>query len=102
MEAKKDEIYDNLKQLEIIIEKSFPIIPAYLSVVKVNEVNRILKQLYDCIPLELKNSEYNVYNLLKQIEYIVNNSFSILPNYLVAVKIGKLEQIIDQIYASIP
>lgn len=102
MEVKKDEIYDNLEQLEIVLEKSFTIIPIYLSAVKVNEINIILKRLYDCVPLELKNSESNFYNLLKQFEYIVNNSFPILPNYLAAIRVGKLEQIIDQIYATIP
>lgn len=100
MSAIKDEIYNNLKQLEIVLEKSLPIIPSYLSVVKVDEINRILKQLYDCLPLELKNSESNLCNLLRQFEYIVNNSFPVLPNYLVAVKLGKLEQIIDQIYVT--
>lgn len=102
--CKKNEIYDNLEQLEIVLEKSFPIIPfpLYLSAVKVNEINKILKRLYDCVPLELKNSESNFYNLLKQFEYIVNNSFPVLPNYLAAIRVGKLEQIIDQIYATIP
>lgn len=102
MEVRKDEIYDNLKQLEIVLEKSLQVIPIYLSVVKVNEVNKILTQLYDCIPFELKNTECNFYNLLKQIEFTVNNSFPILQNYLVVVRLNKLEQIIDRIYATLP
>lgn len=102
MDLKRDEIYDGLKKLEILLEKSFPIIPLYLYAVKVEQVNKVLKQIYDCIPEALKNTECSVYNLLKQFEFLLNNSFPILPNYLVAVKISKLEQIIDRIYSILP
>lgn len=102
MELKRDEIYDNLRQMEIVLEKSFSIIPFYLSAVKVGEVNNILKQIYNCIPEEFKNTDCSVYNLLKQFEFLLNNSFPILPDYLVVSKINKLKEIIDTIYVSIP
>lgn len=43
-----------------------------------------------------------IYDLLKRLEIILEKSFSILPNYLVAVKLKEIEQIIDSIYGALP
>lgn len=102
MKIKRDKIYDALKNMDILLEKSFEIIPGFLSAVNIVEVNKILIQIYDCIPEELKNEECSVYNLLKQFEFLSNNSFQILPKILVAVEVRKLVEIIDKIYASMP
>lgn len=43
-----------------------------------------------------------IYDLLKRLEIILEKSFSILPNYLVAVKLKEMEQVIDSIYGALP
>lgn len=43
-----------------------------------------------------------VYDLLKLLESVLDKSFPILPNYLVATKVKEVESIIDRIYASLP
>jgi len=44
----------------------------------------------------------NVYDLLKKLEIVLEKSFPILPNYLVAIKLKDVESIIDNIYISLP
>ena len=43
-----------------------------------------------------------IYDLIKQLEIKIENSFPILPNYLVAVKVKELDSIIDMIYEALP
>ena len=43
-----------------------------------------------------------IYELLKLLEVVLDKSFPILPNYLVAVKVKEIESLIDIIYASLP
>lgn len=43
-----------------------------------------------------------IYNLLKDLEIVLEKSFPILPNYLVAIKVKEVETLIDGIYASLP
>lgn len=44
----------------------------------------------------------SVYELLKLLEVILDKSFPLLPNFLVAIKVKEVESIIDKIYASLP
>lgn len=43
-----------------------------------------------------------IYELLKLLEIVLEKSFPILPNFLVAVKVKEIESLIDRIYASLP
>ena len=43
-----------------------------------------------------------IYELLKRMEILLEKSFSILPNYLVVVKVKEMESLIDRIYANLP
>lgn len=43
-----------------------------------------------------------IYELLKLMEIVLEKSFPILPNYLVAIKVKEVESLIDRIYASLP
>lgn len=43
-----------------------------------------------------------IYELLKLLEIVLEKSFPILPNYLVAVKVKEIESLIDRIYESLP
>lgn len=43
-----------------------------------------------------------IYDLLKLLEIVLEKSFPILPNYLVAIKVKEVESLIDRIYASLP
>ena len=43
-----------------------------------------------------------IYELLKLMEIVLEKSFPLLPNYLVAVKVKEMESLIDRIYASLP
>lgn len=43
-----------------------------------------------------------IYELLKHMEILLEKSFSILPNYLVVVKVKEMEALIDRIYANLP
>lgn len=43
-----------------------------------------------------------IYELLKLLERVLDNSIPILPNYLVVVKVKEMESLIDRIYASLP
>lgn len=43
-----------------------------------------------------------IYELLKLLEIVLEKSFPILPNYLVAIKVKEVESLIDRIYASLP
>jgi len=43
-----------------------------------------------------------IYELLKMLEILLEKSFPILPNYLVAIKVKEVESLIDRIYASLP
>lgn len=53
MSVKKNGIYDFLKRLEIILEKSFPILPNYLVAVKLKEIETIIDSIYGSIPDEM-------------------------------------------------
>ena len=49
------------------------------------------------------NTQVNVvYDLLKKLEIVLEKSFPILPNYLVAIKLKDVESIIDDIYRLLP
>lgn len=109
MDTLTSQIYDNLRLLEVEIEKSFPIVPNYLIVVNVSKFNSILNNIYNSLPQEVKDArdflnrdKDNIYNYLKTFEIILSNAFSIIPNVLVIVKIKELENTIDKIYASLP
>lgn len=43
-----------------------------------------------------------IYELLRRLENVLENSVTLLPNYLVVVKIKEMESLIDRIYASLP
>ena len=43
-----------------------------------------------------------IYELLKLLEIVLEKSFPLLPNYLVAIKVKEVESLIDRIYASLP
>lgn len=43
-----------------------------------------------------------IYELLKLLEIVLEKSFPLMPNYLVAVKVKEMESLIDRIYASLP
>ena len=53
MSVKKNGIYDFLKRLEIILEKSFPILPNYLVAVKLKEIETIIDSIYGSLPDEM-------------------------------------------------
>lgn len=44
----------------------------------------------------------SIYELLKLLEVVLEKSFPIFPNYIVAVKVKEIESLIDRIYASLP
>jgi cell division septum initiation protein DivIVA len=50
----------------------------------------------------MKMEQCGIYDLIKQLEIKIENSFPILPNYLVAVKVKELDSIIDMIYEALP
>lgn len=109
MNSPASEIYENLKLLEIEVEKSLQIIPGFLVIINVNRFNSILSKIYSSIPQEIKDArdflnknEKSVYNYLKNFEIILINSFQAFPNFLAVVKIKELEKTIDYIYASLP
>ena len=53
MSAQKNGIYDLLRRLEIILEKSFPILPNYLVAIKLKEVETIIDTIYGSLPSEV-------------------------------------------------
>lgn len=53
MGVQKNGIYDFLKRLEIILEKSFPILPNYLVAVKLKEVETLIDSIYGSLPDEM-------------------------------------------------
>ena len=56
MSVQKNEIYDLLKRLEIILEKSFPILPNYLVAIKLKEVEAIIDSIYGSLPQEVQEA----------------------------------------------
>ncbi len=56
MSVQKSEIYDLLKRLEIILEKSFPILPNYLVAIKLKEVESIIDSIYGSLPQEIQDA----------------------------------------------
>ena len=43
-----------------------------------------------------------IYELLKRMEMVLEKGFSILPNFLVIIKVKDMEALIDRIYANLP
>ena len=56
MNVQNNGIYDLLKQLEIILEKSFPILPNYLVAIKLKEVEAIVDSIYGSLPQEIQEA----------------------------------------------
>ena len=56
MGVQKNEIYSLLKRLEIILEKSFPILPNYLVAIKLKEVEEIIDSIYGSLPQEIQEA----------------------------------------------
>ncbi|MGN1125391.1 MAG: hypothetical protein ACI4SM_04310 [Candidatus Gastranaerophilaceae bacterium] len=56
MSVQKNEIYDLLKRLEIILERSFPILPNYLVAIKLKEVESIIDSIYGSLPQEVQEA----------------------------------------------
>lgn len=54
----KDKIYINLERLESELDKSFPLIPFYMSIINTKKIKFILKELYNSMPIELKKPIY--------------------------------------------
>lgn len=50
----------------------------------------------------MNTQENGIFELLKLLEIVLEKSFQIIPNYLVAVKVKEIESLIDRIYASLP
>lgn len=53
MSVQKSGIYDLLRRLEIILEKSFPILPNYLVAIKLKEVETVIDAIYGSLPNEV-------------------------------------------------
>ena len=70
MVAPKSEIYDLLKRLEIIIEKSFPILPNYLVAIKLKDVEYIVDSIYGALPQEIQEAR----RLLRRKEELQNEA----------------------------
>jgi len=104
------DIYDNLKNLEIELAKSFPILPGYLVVVNANKLNAILKQIYETLPKEIidakdflnQREHGNIHGFIRKFEALLALSFPVFPNFLIAIKLRDFEGIIDKIYANLP
>lgn len=56
MNVQRNDVYSILKSLEIILEKSFPILPNYLVAVKLKEIEAIIDSLYDALPGEVQEA----------------------------------------------
>lgn len=56
MNVQKNDVYNILKSLEIILEKSFPILPNYLVAIKLKEVESIIDSIYDALPGEVQEA----------------------------------------------
>lgn len=56
MNVQKNDVYNILKSLEIILEKSFPILPNYLVAIKLKEVESIIDSIYDALPEEVQEA----------------------------------------------
>ncbi len=57
MNVQKNDIYDLLKRLEIILEKSFPILPNYLVAIKLKDVEAIIDCIYGALPKEVTEAK---------------------------------------------
>lgn len=56
MNVQKNDVYNILKSLEILLEKSFPILPNYLVAIKLKEVETIIDSIYDALPGEVQEA----------------------------------------------
>ena len=98
----KSEIYEYLKNLEILLEKSFPILSNNLVIIKPKEVETIIDGLYSAIPKEImearklirKKEEFQIEAKEKAERIILEaqNQANTLLNELKVIK----EQIIDE------
>ncbi|MBQ3311982.1 hypothetical protein IJG72_07890 [bacterium] len=98
----KSEIYEYLKNLEILLEKSFPILSNNLVIIKPKEVETIIDGLYSAIPKEImearklirKKEEFQIKAKEKAERIILEaqNQANTLLNELKVIK----EQIIDE------
>ncbi|MCQ2789892.1 MAG: hypothetical protein MJ229_05900 [bacterium] len=49
-------IYELLKQLEMVLDKSFPILPNYISAVKVKDIEEIIDSIFHALPTEIQEA----------------------------------------------
>ena len=110
MEIEENNIYEGMKTLEVKLLQSFQILPHYLIIVNVNEINSIISKIYNSVPKEIQDAreflksrnESGVYNLINAIEIIISKGFFIIPSTYIAVKVKEIETIIDRLYAILP
>ena len=50
----------------------------------------------------MASQQSNIYNLLSELEAVLDRGFPLLSNYLVVVKRDAVESLVDSIYASLP
>ncbi len=50
----------------------------------------------------MASQQSNIYNLLSELEAVLDRGFPLLSNYLVVVKRDSVESLVDSIYASLP
>lgn len=56
MNMQQSGIYELLKLLEMVLDKSFPLIPNSLSVVKVREIESLIDRIYASLPAEVQEA----------------------------------------------
>lgn len=56
MNMQQNAIYESLRMLEIVLEKSFPIIPNHLIAVKYKEIEPLIDRIYASIPTEIQEA----------------------------------------------
>ena len=67
MENQKEIIEYLLDKMLIKFEESFPLLPNYLIIVKVQEIKAIIEEIYKSLPPELKEAQ-DILNTTKQIQ----------------------------------
>ena len=109
----KEEIYDLLRTLELVLDNGFPLVWGGFVIVKSKEVLDIIDKIEFAIPPEIQEAhDYGIHNssadfrsvyaISDNMKAVINTSFSLFLGLFVLINLRKILPLVDEMYTRLP
>lgn len=109
----KEEIYDLLRSMELVLDNGFPLIWRSSVIVKSKEILGIIDKIESAIPPEIQEAHAygihncsadfrSVYEIADNMRAVVNTSVSLFLGMFAVIDLRKILPLVDEMYARFP